>query len=130
MRPPDSSTWFARSSGCRTTRLSGAPTRIERVLRQLHISGLGVIDDLDLELDAGLNVLTGETGAGKTMITVGLALALGARASSTLVRPDAAAARVQARFDGALPSADEWIDEGEMVLARTVGRDGKSTVRV
>jgi DNA repair protein RecN (Recombination protein N) len=64
------------------------------VLRELHISGLGVIDDLDLTLHPGLNVLTGETGAGKTMITVGLALALGARASATLVRDGSRAARV------------------------------------
>ncbi|HEX9375764.1 MAG TPA: AAA family ATPase, partial [Actinomycetota bacterium] len=55
------------------------------MLLELHISGLGVIDDLDLELHPGLNVLTGETGAGKTMVTVGLALALGARASPALV---------------------------------------------
>jgi len=68
------------------------------VLRELHISGLGVIDDLDLELHPGLNVLTGETGAGKTMVTVGLALALGTRADSSLVRDGAKAARVQARF--------------------------------
>ncbi len=69
------------------------------MLRELHISGLGVIDDLDLELHPGLNVLTGETGAGKTMVTVGLALALGTRADSSLVRDGAKAARVQARFD-------------------------------
>ena len=56
------------------------------MLRELHISGLGVIDDLDLDLHPGLNVLTGETGAGKTMVTVGLALALGVRADSSLVR--------------------------------------------
>ena len=44
------------------------------MLRELHMSGLGVIDDLDLELAEGLNVLTGETGAGKTMVTIGLSL--------------------------------------------------------
>ena len=44
------------------------------MLRELHISGLGVIEDLDLELHPGLNVLTGETGTGKTMVTVGLQL--------------------------------------------------------
>jgi DNA repair protein RecN (Recombination protein N) len=103
------------------------------VLRELHITGLGVIDDLDLELDGGLNVLTGETGAGKTMITVGLSLAAGARASAHLVRPGAKAARVQARFDA--PSADEagadgWAEDGEVVLARTVGADGKSGARI
>jgi len=99
------------------------------VLRELHISELGVIGDLDLELHAGLNVLTGETGAGKTMVTVGLALALGARAGASLVRDGSEVARVQARFD-AVPGSEEWAEEGEVILARTVGRDGKSTARV
>ena len=66
--------------------MSGEATSIPTVLRELHISGLGVIDDLDLELAPGLNVLTGETGAGKTMVTVGLLLALGERGSASLVR--------------------------------------------
>jgi DNA repair protein RecN (Recombination protein N) len=99
------------------------------VLRELHISGLGVIDDLDLEVHPGLTVLTGETGAGKTMVTVGLSLALGARGSASLVRSGAKAARVQARFD-APADAGEWAEDGEVVLARTVGADGKSSARV
>ena len=59
----------------RRCRLTG---QYPRVLHELHIAGLGVIDDLDLALHPGLNVLTGETGAGKTMVTTGLTLALGA----------------------------------------------------
>ena len=69
------------------------------MLRELHITGLGVIDEVDLEPHNGLTVLTGETGAGKTMITVAIGLATGARASAQLVRPGSPAARVQARFD-------------------------------
>jgi DNA repair protein RecN (Recombination protein N) len=101
------------------------------VLRELHIAGLGVIEDIDLELDPGLNVLTGETGAGKTMVTVGLALALGQRAASSLVRRGATATRVEARFD-ATPAAAEagWAEDGEVVLGRRVGADGRSTARV
>jgi DNA repair protein RecN (Recombination protein N) len=99
------------------------------VLRELHISGLGVIGDLDLDLHPGLNVLTGETGAGKTMVTVGLALALGARADSSLVRNGAKAARVQARFDAGDIAAD-WSEDGEVLLARSVSADGKSAARV
>ena len=99
------------------------------MLRELHISGLGVIDDLDLDLHPGLNVLTGETGAGKTMVTVGLALALGVRADSSLVRTGAKAARVQARFD-ATEGAVEWSEDGEVLLARSVNADGKSSARV
>ena len=99
------------------------------MLRELHISGLGVIDDLDLEVHPGLTVLTGETGAGKTMVTVGLSLALGARASASLVRSGAKAARVQARFD-APADAGVWAEDGEVVLARAVAADGKSSARV
>jgi DNA repair protein RecN (Recombination protein N) len=99
------------------------------VLRQLHISGLGVIADLDLELAPGLNVMTGETGAGKTMATIGLMLALGERGSASIVREDAPAARVQARFD-APADADEWAEDGEVILARSIARDGRSSARI
>jgi DNA repair protein RecN (Recombination protein N) len=100
------------------------------VLRELHISGLGVIVDLDLELAPGLNVLTGETGTGKTMVTVGLALALGRRGSATLVRSGADAARVEARFDATERAVEEgWADAGELVLARSISADGRSTAR-
>jgi DNA repair protein RecN (Recombination protein N) len=99
------------------------------VLRELHISGLGVIEDLELELASGLNVLTGETGAGKTMVTVGLLLALGERGSASLVRNGSPAARVQARFDG-VSAAEEWAEDGELILARSIARDGRSTARV
>ena len=69
------------------------------MLRELHISGLGVIDDLDLELHPGLNVLTGETGTGKTMVTVGLQLALGRRGGASLVRAGVPAAKGRRGFD-------------------------------
>ena len=77
------------------------------MLRELHISGLGVIEDLDLELHRGLNVLIGETGADKTMVTVGLSLAIGARSNASMVRHGSPTARVQARFD-APEGAGEW----------------------
>ena len=101
------------------------------MLRELHISGLGVVDACELDLHPGLNVLTGETGAGKTMVTVGLALALGSRASATLVRTGAKAARVQARFDAdAEAAAAGWAEDGEVLLARQVSADGKGTARI
>jgi DNA repair protein RecN (Recombination protein N) len=101
------------------------------VLRELHISGLGVIEDLDLELHPGLNVLTGETGTGKTMVTVGLELALGRRGGSSMVRGGAGSARVQARFDAPTgPVTEGWSEDGEIVLARTVSAEGRSTARV
>jgi DNA repair protein RecN (Recombination protein N) len=101
------------------------------VLRELHISGLGVIEDLDLELHPGLNVLTGETGTGKTMVTVGLQLALGRRGGSSMVRKGAGSAKVQARFDAPARAVSEsWSEDGEIVLARTVSAEGRSTARV
>ena len=109
--------------------MSGGAASIRAVLRELHISGLGVIADLELELGPGLNVLTGETGAGKTMVTVGLLLALGERGSASLVRDDASAARVQARFD-ATDQAGDWAEDGEVILARSIARDGRSTARI
>jgi DNA repair protein RecN (Recombination protein N) len=102
------------------------------MLLELHIAGLGVIDDVTLELAPGLNVLTGETGAGKTVVTVGLALVLGRRARSGLVRRDVDKARVEARFGvdgGETGSVGEWAEDGELVLARTVSEDGRSTAR-
>jgi DNA repair protein RecN (Recombination protein N) len=101
------------------------------MLRELHLTDLGVLHEVGLELHPGLNVLTGETGAGKTLVTVGLALALGRRATSSLVRDGAKAARVQARFD-AVPAALEagWGAAGELVLARAVSADGRSTARI
>jgi len=110
------------------------------VLRELHISGLGVIRDLDLELTEGLTVLTGETGTGKTMLTVGLALAGGARGGAHLVGPGAKAARVEARFEvpdgwvsnpvGPDDVSVDWVEDGEVILARRVGADGKSSARI
>jgi DNA repair protein RecN (Recombination protein N) len=101
------------------------------VLRELHISGLGVIQDLDLELHPGLNVLTGETGTGKTMVTVGLQLALGRRGGSSMVRHGAPSAKVQARFDAPPRAMSEgWAEDGEIVLARMLSAEGRSTARV
>ena len=99
------------------------------MLRQLHITGLGVIKELDLEPAPGLTVLTGETGAGKTMITVGITLAIGGRGSAQLVRTGEAAAKVQARFD-APAAAAEWAEDGDVILARTVSADGRGAARI
>ncbi len=113
--------------------MSAERTSIAGVLRELHISGLGVIDDLDLPLHPGLNVLSGETGAGKTMVTVGLSLALGARGAASLVREGCRAAQVQARFEvGDAPGepVQEWVEDGELLLARTIAADGKGSARI
>ena len=100
------------------------------MLLELHIAGLGVIEDVTLEPAPGLSVLTGETGAGKTMVTVGLSLALGRRARAGMVRGDAPRASIEARFDArAVPAAAEWAEDGELILARVLRTDGRSTAR-
>jgi DNA repair protein RecN (Recombination protein N) len=100
------------------------------VLAELHIRGLGVIDEVTLEPGPGLSVLTGETGAGKTMVTVGLSLALGGRARSGMIRRGSDRASVEARFDvrGA-PAAGDWAEDGELILARSLRTDGRTSAR-
>jgi DNA repair protein RecN (Recombination protein N) len=109
---------------------SAGDATIPSVLLELHIAGLGVIEDVTLELSSGLSVLTGETGAGKTMVTEGLALVLGRRARAGLVRDGAGRAGVEARFQMPAPRAQGWAEDGELVLGRTVSADGRSTARV
>lgn len=107
------------------------------MIDELHISGLGVIEDVKLRLAPGLTVITGETGAGKTVLVTALQLLLGARADATLVRSGGEAAVVEARVMPAPPTAvaHGWLDEGEteLVVSREiVARDdgGRSRVRV
>lgn len=98
------------------------------MLREIRIRDLGVIDDATLPFAPGLNVLTGETGAGKTMVVQGLGLLLGGRASAGLVREGAASCVVEGVLDlpadhPAVVRADEAggeLDEGELLLARSV----------
>ena len=99
----------------------------------MRIQGLGVIDDATLELDAGLTVLTGETGAGKTMVVTGLTLLGGGRAEASRVADGARRAVVEGRFTAdaaALAVADEVgaeaDDDGALIAVRTVGADGRS----
>jgi DNA repair protein RecN (Recombination protein N) len=98
------------------------------VLEELHIGGFGVIEEASLQLARGLSVLTGETGAGKTMVTGAIALALGSRATQGLVRAGARSLSVEARFTVEEPDDDlsEWVEDGELILARTIAADGKS----
>ncbi|OLL71628.1 DNA repair protein RecN [Pseudonocardia sp. Ae168_Ps1] len=106
---------------------------VARMLSEMRIQGLGVIDDATLELDPGLTVLTGETGAGKTMAVTGLNLLGGGRAESSRVSAGARRAVVEGRFTaspGALALAEEVgaeaDDDGTLIAARTVSADGGS----
>jgi DNA repair protein RecN (Recombination protein N) len=91
------------------------------MLTELRVRDLGVIEDLSLSFGGGMTVLTGETGAGKTLVVEALHLVLGGRASPTIVRAGAAEAMVEARFVVA-----DGEEEREIILARAVPADGRS----
>ncbi len=90
-----------------------------RHLVELHVRDLGVIDDVTVALDPGMTALTGETGAGKTLLIGALSLLLGGRADPSVVRAGADEAYVEGRFVD-----DDGGDE--VVLARSVARAGRS----
>ncbi len=103
------------------------------MLRTIHIRHLAVVDELNLELDRGMTVLTGETGAGKSILLDALGLALGDRADSGVIRSGADRAEIGAEFlIDERDDAAQWLrehdldDEGQCLLRRTVGRDGRS----
>jgi DNA repair protein RecN (Recombination protein N) len=99
------------------------------MLRELNIKNLAIIDDLTVRFEDGLNVLTGETGAGKSIIVDALGLALGDRAQSDLIKAGEKEASVQAYFEirdtGALPETGIDITDGIM-LRRVISNSGKS----
>jgi DNA repair protein RecN (Recombination protein N) len=104
------------------------------MLIELHIRDYAVVEELTLELGPGLNVLSGETGAGKSIIVGALSLLLGERASSAVVRTGAARASVEAVFDvSGLPDLVARLDElgyageGEsLILRREVAAEGRN----
>jgi DNA repair protein RecN (Recombination protein N) len=107
------------------------------MLRELRVSNLVLIREASLELAPGLNVLTGETGAGKTIVAQAVSLLLGGKADAGLVGPAAGEAYVEAAFAGIPPDVlPEGIaglvpdDEDELLLARRVGADGRSRALV
>ena len=101
-------------------------------LEEITIRSIGVIEHSTLEISKGLTVLTGETGAGKTMILTALNLILGGKSDSALVRKGSqrlvASARfsVPAQFSEAFDEAGLSIEDGELILTRSVNSDGKS----
>ncbi|MEE9186263.1 MAG: DNA repair protein RecN [Candidatus Binatia bacterium] len=104
------------------------------MLRELSIKNFAVIDQVALDLGPGLNVLTGETGAGKTIILNALGLLLGGRTSSDIIRHGEEEATVEALFES-LPQALQlrlgesgYGDEDELVIKRIVSRSGKNRI--
>jgi DNA repair protein RecN (Recombination protein N) len=104
------------------------------MLRALSIRDYVIVEALELELAAGFTALTGETGAGKSILVDALALALGARADASVVRAGAARADIAAEFDVAkVPAAARWLaqqefdePDGNCVLRRTIDSAGRS----
>lgn len=107
------------------------------MLTRLRIQRLGVIEDAELELSPGLNVITGETGAGKTMVVSGLGLLLGARADSGLVRAGASSTVVEGEVEvpeghpaARRVAAAGGDTEDTLILVRTVSAEGRSRAHV
>jgi len=102
------------------------------VIEELHIRGLGVIEDASLTLSPGLTVVTGETGAGKTMLVTALQLLLGARADVGLVRSGATAASVDAVINPRPPEAAAHVagSDDPLIVAREIPADGRSRARL
>ncbi|WP_338675702.1 DNA repair protein RecN [Streptomyces sp. SCSIO 30461] len=107
---------------------------VRSVLEEMRIRSLGVIDDAVVELSPGFTAVTGETGAGKTMVVTSLGLLLGGRADPALVRIGAKSAVVEGRV--ALPvgtpavvraeEAGAELDEGALLISRTISAEGRS----
>ncbi|MGZ8153507.1 MAG: DNA repair protein RecN [Methylovulum sp.] len=105
------------------------------MLTHLNIIDLAVVKSLDLKLTKGMSVLTGETGAGKSILLTALGLALGDRADSGYVRPNSKRAEINLEFDLAdAPNAQQWLKENDLdldddqhcLIRRVVNQDGRS----
>ncbi len=106
------------------------------MLRHLHIKNIAVIDDVSIDFSEGFNVLTGETGAGKSIIIDSINLVLGQRAAKEIIRAGAAKASVTAIFDNNPPELYQVMDnygieaEDEIIVQREITPEGKSVCRV
>ncbi len=114
-------------------RLRNACAKAPAVLSCLRVRSFAIIEALEVELDTGLNIVTGETGAGKSILVDALQLVLGARGRPEVVRTDAEAAEVEALFDlSGQPSVlaalrEQGIDsEGELLIRRVVSATGRT----
>ena len=104
------------------------------MLNELHIENIAVIERADIRFGRGLYILTGETGAGKSIVIDSIGAVLGERVSRDLVRRGAERGLVTAVFD--LAGTEEWLRENEieaedeLILQRRISSDGKSTCRI
>lgn len=106
------------------------------MLKELSIENLAVIEKASIAFDDKLNVFTGETGAGKSILIGGINALLGARVSKDIVRSGAEKAVVTGLFDNIPPSVEKKLEENgfekadELLLQRDIHADGKSTARI
>ena len=106
------------------------------MLERLHIQNIAVIDEVEIEFQNGFNVLTGETGAGKSIIIDSINMVLGGRTSHTLIRNGAQKATVEALFSVGPKTAERLascgveIEDGTLLLYRDLNNDGKSICRI
>ena len=103
------------------------------MLSRIEIRNFAIIQSLDLDWSKDMTVITGETGAGKSIVIDALGLTLGERAEQTVIYPDAKQAEVTAIFDLSPQSAaTQWLieheleEEGECILRRVLVKDGRS----
>ncbi len=107
------------------------------MLSLLHIENVAVIERADIEFGPGMNVLTGETGAGKSIIIDSVGAILGERTSKDIIRTGSASALISAELTGS-EAAQRWMDDNgveyrqgdNMTLLRKIGADGKNSCRV
>ena len=107
------------------------------MLRELYIENLAIIDNLALKLEPGLNIITGETGAGKSVIIGALGLLSGFRASQEAIRSGCEKGIVSGAFeisDGFVENLREFgipdLEEGMLILSREISRNGKNLCRI
>lgn len=108
------------------------------MLKYLHIENIAVIEKSDIELTDGFNVMTGETGAGKSIVIDSLGAVLGERTSRELIRSGCEKAQVSALFCGLNAAAAEALssagfapdEDGSLLIARTLNASGSGTVRI
>ena len=104
------------------------------MLNELHIENIAVIERADISFERGLNILTGETGAGKSIVIDSIGAVLGERVSRELVRRGAEKGTVTASFD--VEGCEAWLKENEieaddaLIIQRRISADGKSSCRV
>lgn len=107
------------------------------MLTNLHIQNFAIIDAIDIDFKKGLTVITGETGAGKSLIIDAISLLIGSRSSSTVVRSDASKAIIEGTFEGLNDEIYQTLNELDIdtfddtiVLRRDIYANGKSVFRI